>query len=109
MKVIEIRNLTPHAITVTSDVYSQTFEPTGVIARVTLEPVQKDTIWSFPCVSYTVTGNNLPPQKEGMLYLVSAMVLSALPERKDLIAPDTNNALRNEKGHIISVPGFVSN
>ena len=45
----------------------------------------------------------------GVIYIVSAMVLSAAKDRHDLVAPATNHELtvRNEKGHIVSVPGFV--
>ena len=39
----------------------------------------------------------------------SAMVLAACNDRSDLVAPATGHpdAVRSEKGHIVSVPGFV--
>ncbi len=51
----------------------------------------------------------LPAPEAGVIYIVSAMVLSAAKDRTDLVAPATNHqdTVRNEKGHIVSVPGFV--
>lgn len=50
----------------------------------------------------------LPRPKAGVLYIVSAMVLAA-SDRPDLVAPATGHpsCARNEKGFIVSVPGFV--
>ena len=56
----------------------------------------------------------LPYPVEGLTFIVSGMVrdaLSALParlSRPDVYAPDTgSDAIRNEKGHIVSVRGLV--
>ena len=51
---------------------------------------------------------NLPEPAENILYIVSALVLAA-SKRADLVAPATGHpeAVRNEKGQIVSVPGFV--
>jgi hypothetical protein len=51
----------------------------------------------------------LPVQQEGVKIIVSAMVLAA-SNRSDLVAPATGHPLtkRNDKGHIISVPCFIS-
>jgi len=50
----------------------------------------------------------LPLQEDGVMLIVSAMVLSA-SNRVDLVAPATGHpdAVRNERGQIVSVPGFV--
>lgn len=50
----------------------------------------------------------LPAPKDGVLYIVSAMVLAA-SDRTDLVAPATGHpcCARNDKGFIVSVPGFV--
>lgn len=50
----------------------------------------------------------LPEPQEGVKLIVSAMVFSA-SDRPDLVAPATGHpdTKRNEKGHIVSVPGFV--
>lgn len=51
----------------------------------------------------------LPDPQDGVKLIVSAMVLAA-SDRADLVAPATGHpeTVRNEKGHIVSVPGFVS-
>tara|TARA_R110002012_G_scaffold155160_5_gene316033 strand:- start:159 stop:458 length:300 start_codon:yes stop_codon:yes gene_type:complete len=52
--------------------------------------------------------NGLPEPREGVTLIVSAMVLSA-SKRHDLVAPATGHpeTVRNDQGHIVSVPGFV--
>ncbi len=102
-----IVNLTPHAIVVDNGEISKTYEPSGEIARVLTESTVVGVEDGFEVVSIRVTGDNLPAQKDGVLYLVSAMVKGLRPEREDLIAPNTGAAKRNDKGHIISVPGFI--
>ena len=53
----------------------------------------------------------LPEEQKGVYYIVSSIVLSALKmhgiKRYDIIAPDTNRAIRDEKGRIIGVRGFI--
>lgn len=53
----------------------------------------------------------LPAPQEGVLYVVSGLVLGAATEqgRSDCVAPATGHPLakKNEKGHILEVPGFV--
>ena len=51
----------------------------------------------------------LPEQEKGTFIIVSGMVLSA-SRRTDLVAPASGHSdtVRNEKGHIVSVPCFVS-
>ena len=51
----------------------------------------------------------LPDKVDGTLLIVSAMVMAA-SNRDDLVAPATGHpdTIRNDKGHIVSVPGFVT-
>jgi len=53
----------------------------------------------------------LPQQQDGVFLIVSGMVLSAAKDmgRTDCVAPATGHSktIRNEKGHIVSVPCFV--
>ncbi len=95
-------NCTPHAVVLND---GTTFPPCGSVARVT------DTYTPFvdgvcKCSHGAVQG--LPAPVEGNYIIVSAMVLAA-SDRKDLVAPATGHkdAIRNEKGQIVSVPGFV--
>ena len=100
-------NLTPHPIVLDDGVNSKTYEPSGEVARVTQESKTVGEVDGFTIKTLISVGDNLPDPKEGVQYIVSAMVLAQLPERQDLVAPNTNEAARNDKGHIISVPGFV--
>ena len=98
-------NLTPHAIVIND---GRVFEPSGVIPRVnqTMSEFDDDLI----AVQSFGEVENMPLPKAGTIYIVSAMVLSALgKDRQDVVAPATNHpkTIRNEKGHIVSVPGFV--
>jgi hypothetical protein hcinC1_00210 len=52
-----------------------------------------------------VTG--LPEFKEGVYYVVSAMVRQALPHRRDLLSP--GQLIRNEQGQPIGCLGLVRN
>ena len=106
MKLI---NLTPHAITVNNGTVSKVYEPSGMVARVNTESKVIGSVDGFEIVANTVTGDNLPAPVDGTYYIVSTMVLGLRPDRKDLLAPNTGQAKRNEQGHIVSVPGFVSN
>ena len=104
---MEVINMTPHPIVVENGDARRVYEPSGEVARVIVKTTMVGEVDGFPVVRNVVAGDNLPSEKEGVLIIVSAMVLGLRPDRKDLIAPDTNNAKRNEKGHIVSVPGFV--
>jgi len=100
-------NLTPHAITIEG---IGTIESSGV-ARV--------NVTGFPRVSVAgvrvmknLFGNvsGLPAPKLGTVYIVSKLVVDAVSTRAglDVFAPDTgDDAIRNEKGHIVSVKGLV--
>ena len=102
--MLKIINATPHEIKMND---GRIFEPSGILPRVNQTMSEFDdngiAIQSFGEVE------GLPEPAPEVVYIVSAMVLSAAKDRKDLVAPATNhkNTVRNEKGHIVSVPGFV--
>lgn len=97
-------NLTPHAITLNDG----TSYPSVGVARVA------NTFSSFDAngVCDVNFGNvqGLPAPSDGVLYIVSALVLSAAKAvgRTDCVAPATGHpdCVRNN-GFIVSVPGFV--
>lgn len=95
-------NLTPHAIVLND---GTVFEPSGTVARVSASFEEVET-----GMFRQVFGNviDLPEPEEGTLFIVSALVFSAT-DRKDVIAPATghNDVIRNDKGQIMSVPGFI--
>lgn len=81
---------------------------TGEPIRVSCESRKVDTIEGidiYEVVYGEVTG--LPEFKEGVYYVVSAMVRQALPHRKDLLSP--GQLIRNEKGQPIGCLGLVRN
>lgn len=96
-------NCTPHAINLND---GTVFPPSGTVARVTSSYEEVE-----PGVYRQTYGNvtDLPAPVVGTRYIVSAIVLAAVGGRADCVAPATGHpeVVRNEKGHIMSVPGFV--
>ena len=94
-------NCTPHAITADG----VTYPPSGDVARVAAtfsEFVDGVCRQQFGAVT------GIPAPVDGVRIIVSAMVLGA-SDRADLVAPATGHpeTVRNDRGHILSVPGFV--
>lgn len=103
----KIINLTPHDIVITN---GPTFQPSGTVARVSVQQVDAGTIAGIPVKTQTFGDIvDLPDPADDTIYIVSALVLSAAKTagRADCVAPDTANAVRDDNGHIVSVPGFV--
>lgn len=99
---MQIINCTPHAIALNN---GETFPISGNIARVSSS--FEETGKGFFKVAYgEVTG--LPEAKADTLYIVSTMVANAT-SRNDVIVPATGHpdTIRNDKGQIVSVPGFI--
>ena len=95
-------NCTPHAIVLND---GRVFEPSGSVARVSTSFT--DFADDVCLVKYGEL-EGVPERQKDTLYIVSSMVLAA-SDRGDLVAPATGHpdCIRNEKGHIVSVPGFV--
>ena len=96
-------NLTPHIVKLNN---GTEFPASGTVARVTNSFTEFDPDGIATVVYGEV--QNLPEPAKDTFYIVSAMVLSA-SKRADLVVPATGHpeTVRNEKGQIISVPGFV--
>lgn len=100
-------NCTPHAIILNN---GESFAPSGILPRVSAS----FTAFNESSICKQIFGDveNLPDEGECTLLIVSAMVLNATKAagRRDCVAPATGHpdTIRNEKGHIVSVPGFVS-
>lgn len=100
---VEFVNLTPHTITLNSGVSY----PSQGVARVSNSFTDFDANNICTVVYGDVTG--LPDPKPNTVYIVSALVLSALKgKREDVVAPATGHpdCVRKD-GFIVSVPGFV--
>lgn len=97
-------NLTPHTIVLNN---GSEIPASGNVARVSVDFTEFDADSICRHEYGEVVG--LPAPQEGVCYIVSALVLAAT-DRKDLVAPATGHAKckRDEKGFIVSVPGFVS-
>jgi hypothetical protein len=102
----KFKNLTPHAIQLNG---GESIPPSGNVARVSVNFSDFDANGIASTEYGQVEG--LPPPEHGVFLVVSALVLAACKDRLDLVAPATGHpeAKRNEKGQIVSVPGFVRN
>ena len=102
--MVKFINATPHPIVLND---GRVFEPSGVVPRVSQTITEFDS--DLIAVQNFGEVEGLPEAEPGVVYIVSSLVLSACKDRTDLVAPATNHELtiRNEKGHIVSVPGFV--
>ena len=97
-------NLTPHAIHLND---GRVFEASGTVARVTSSYT---AIVDDVCEQAFGDVQDLPAPQEGVRLIVSGMVLAALKgSRPDVVAPATGHreCVRNEQGHILSVPCFT--
>jgi hypothetical protein len=98
-------NCTPHDIVLNN---GTVFTKSGTVARVsaTFSEIENQI-----CSQVFGTVQDLPKSTEGTFFIVSAVVLTAakLQGRLDCVAPATGHPLvvRNEAGHIVSVPCFV--
>ncbi len=107
---MKILNYTPHEIKIldVNNEVVRTYESVGC-ARVSTTQKESYFVDGIPVMS-TEYGEveGLPEEKYGVMYLVSFMVVNALPERKDLIAPNTSpqSCVRDEDGKIIGVKSF---
>lgn len=98
-------NLTPHSIVLNN---GAEIPASGNVARVSVDFTEFDADSICRHQYGEVVG--LPEPQDGVCYIVSALVLAATG-RKDVVAPATGHprCKRNEKGLIVSVPGFVAN
>lgn len=101
---VQFINCTPHDILLNNGVV---FKASGNVARVSNTFTKFDS--NLCCQVKYGALENVPEPKEGVKYIVSAMVL-ADSDRKDLVAPATGHPdCVRDKGMIVSVPGFVTN
>jgi hypothetical protein len=95
-------NATPHDITVNDVTYAKT----EYLARV---KSSYTAIIDGECKVEYGEVEGLPEPMEGFKFIVSSMVLDN-STRTDLVSPATGhpNTIRNDRGHIISVPCFIT-
>ena len=107
---IHMINLTPHAITVRVNGVDTTIQPSGTLARVTSsEQVVGVCPLSGAPIIRRVFGEATGLPENGEPCLVSALVLSACPNRAGVFAPDTGpTAIRNDAGQVVAVTRLVA-
>lgn len=100
-------NLTPHEIVVSTRNIKKTIGPSGQIARVETSQEHVDWLDGIELVK-TVYGDvtGVPEPEENVVYIVSSLVASRLPEREDVVAPDTGPTAIRENGQIVAVTRF---
>jgi hypothetical protein len=104
-KVFE--NWTPHSVNVIGiDGTFRTFDVAGPAPRVSSEVSTLGAIDGIPIVlSKLGEPVGLPEPKEGVMFIVSQMLVSATPERDDLVFP--TDIVRNEQGVILGCRAFA--
>lgn len=96
----KIKNLTPHEVRVVTEEAILSLQPSGVVARCEEHEELIGDLEGAP-LTRIVLGDvvDLPPEEEGVILIVSHIVLQACPERKDLVKP--GKPVRNVAGDII--------
>ena len=104
---MNIVNLTPHALNLMPEGPggpTVTIPPSGQVARCAVDRVKVDTVSvdgiSVP-VNQTRFGevSDLPDPQPDTIFVVSALVAQAVPDRQDVFI--TDDAVRDEQGRII--------
>ena len=101
----KILNFTPHALNVVGLDGSVTTFPSVGVARVATSTVSVNPINGFGVVATAfadVTG--LPSPQDGVYFVVSRLVLSACPDRTDLLCP--GELIRDVDGNVVGCKGF---
>jgi len=114
-----LTNLTPHALTLRNPEtgVETVIPPSGTVARWATVDFERvlETVPGVPVpvASAPVFGGaeGLPEPTPGTLFIVSSLVLQALKgSRPDVLGPGTgpnDNAVRNDKGHVVAVTRLV--
>lgn len=106
---MNIVNLTPHAIVVLlSDGSQRTIPPSGHVARASQRSAPVTVADGIPLVKveYGLV-EGLPPTEAMTLYIVSAIVRLAMPDRYDLASP--GDLVRDASGQPVGCRNLVVN
>jgi len=98
-------NLTPHTIVVFNGEAEEKTFPSEGCARVEQFTKCVDVIDNIPIYRSEIGAvEGLPPQENGVLYIVSAVVKATSP-RVDLVSP--GRLVRDSEGRVIGCEGFI--
>lgn len=101
-------NLTPHAITLQrANGTRVTYPPSGNLARVTSVEEVTGEVDGIPVITRSLGEAEGMPE-EGTICIVSAMVLSVVPGRKGVYAPDSGPTAIRENGQVVAVTRLVA-
>ena len=99
-----LKNFTPHNVVIVINDVTKIVIPSDGIARVTETKTVAPSIDVDGVIIETFKSSfgeveNLPPQEEGVMVIVSAMAASAAKDRNDLLVP--GELVRDNDGNII--------
>ena len=99
---VQFVNCTPHEVRLND---GRVFPPSGILVRVSTKYSKFD---ADGIASAEYGELELPDELPNVVYIVSAIVKAAAPQRSDLVCPATGHpdAVR-VNGQIVSVPGFI--
>ena len=107
---MNIVNLTYHAIRILAANGTEitTLPPSGTVIRVTLKRVQVGVVNQIPVyISCYGKVDGLPDPQRGTVYVVSALVRLAVPDRRDVMSP--GELVREAKGQPVGCRGLEAN
>jgi hypothetical protein len=114
-KIMNLVNLTPHAITIQLDGDQQlTVPPSGVVARARTKRTPISTSGPYRLISQKLGDVEGLPENPtpNTLYVVSGLVLAALAadgqSYPHIVAPDSGPDAIREGGQVVAVRGFVA-
>ena len=86
---MEFFNLTPYRIDIITDDGTVSIAPYGFVARISMVTVTVETLESGIAIVDSRLGEpvGIPEQKDGVGYIVSDLVRTALWDREDLFSP----------------------
>ena len=101
---MKLKNFTPHNVVIVMNETTKIVIPSDGIARVTetktvAPSIDVDGVIIETFVSSFGEVENLPPQEDGVMVIVSALVASAAKDRNDLLVP--GELVRDNDGNII--------
>ena len=101
---MKLKNFTPHNVVIVMNESTKIAIPSDGIARVTETKTATPSIDVDGVIVETFKSSfgeveNLPPQEDGVMVIVSAMVASAAKGRDDLLVP--GELVRDNDGNII--------
>ena len=100
-----ILNFTPHNLNVVDINGVTQLLPSVGVARVATSTVSVNPINGFGVVATAFADvAGLPSPQDGVYYVVSRLVLSACPDRSDLLCP--GELIRDVDGNVVGCKGF---